>query len=181
MIAVGIFFLFSPASVPFDLLQASELIHQSVFRPDFNPDFQTNSADTLTEYFKERYQVKTPGCGCMMQRKNCRLRGGRMCLLKQREVPHIIMEYDSTPVSVLVLTEADLNVFPRAASYLSRCREIYTTKLKEFNYALVRIGPNVVCAVSKVDRKILAQLLIDMGATDRNCNERSKSKHSEGR
>ena len=177
LIAVGIFFLFSPASASMDLLQASEQVHQSVLRSDFKPDFQTDSANALTGYFKDQYRIETPGCdGCINQKKNCRLRGGRMCQMKQRQVPHIVMDYNSTPISVLVLSDDDLNAFPQAASYLSRCREIYTTKLKEFNYALVRIGPNVVCAVSKVDQPILAQLLTDMGATARNCNECPKNK-----
>ena len=182
MIAAGIFFLFWPAASSLDLLQASEQVHQSVLSPDFKVDFKTDSSDALTGYFKGQCRIETPGCGgCTMQGKNCRLRGGRMCLLKQRQVPHIIMDYDSIPVSVLVLSDDDLNAFPEAALHLSRCFEIYTTRLREFNYALVRIGPNIVCAVSKVDQEVLAHLMTDMGATVRNCNECPKSTHSEGR
>lgn len=177
MITIGILLLFAPLPASMDLLQASEKVHQSVLSPGFKPDFQTDSADTLTSYFKERYQKETPGCdGCMKQGGKCRMRGGRMCQLKQRLVPHIVMDYNSTPVSVLVLSEADLGAFPQAADHLSRCRDVYTTNLNEFNYALVRIGPNVVCAVSKADQAILSQLLIDMGATAASCGGCPKSK-----
>jgi hypothetical protein len=183
MIAVGIFFLFWPAASSLDLLQASEQVHQSVLRPDFRVDFKTDSHDALTGYFKGQCGIETPGCnGCSARGKNCRIRGGRVCLLKRRQVPHIILDYNSTPISVLVLSDDDLNAFPEAALHLSRCFEIYTTRLREFNYALVRIGPNIVCAVSKVNQEVLSQLLIDMGATVRNCNECPKqSTHSEGR
>ena len=182
MIAAGLFFLFSPASSSLDLLQASEQVHQSVLRPNFKVDFKADSSDALTGYFKGQCRIETPDCDCCtMQKNTCRIRGGRMCLLKQRQVPHIIMDYDATPVSVLVLSEEDLRSFPEAASHLSRCFEIYTTRLREFNYALVRIGPNIVCAVSKVDQEVLAHLMTDMGATVRSCNECPKSTHSEGR
>lgn len=182
MMAAGIFFLFQPTHQGFDLLEASEQAHQPVLCPDFRADFQTDSHDELNGYFNGRYQVETPGCGnCLGQKGDCRLRGGRMCRLKERRVPHIIMEYNDIPISVLVLSEEDLDSFPEAASRLSRCFEVYTASRRGLNYAMVRIDPNVVCAVSQAGPEILARVLDDMGATTPNCRNCPKSEPTERR
>jgi hypothetical protein len=175
MIALGILLLFPPASSSLDLLEAAEQVHQSVLRPDFKLDLKTDSPETLTIYFNEQYKRETPNCtGCAMYKKNCSLRGGRMCSLKKQQAIHIVFDYYGTPVSIMVLSKDDLNAFPEAEARLEKCYEICTAKSKEFNYAMVRIGPNIVCAIGDVEQEILKQLLIDMGATDKKCGKCSR-------
>ncbi|MBI4834066.1 MAG: zf-HC2 domain-containing protein [Planctomycetes bacterium] len=172
MITLGMLLLFPPASSSLDLLEAAEQIHQSVLRPNFRLDLKTDSPETLNKYFNAQYKGETPDCNTYTTcKKDCSLRGGRMCTLKQRQAMHIVIDYNSIPVSILVLPKDDLNAFPEAEARLEKCYEIYTAKSKGFNYALVRIGPNIVCAIGEVEQEILKQLLIDMGATDKKCNK----------
>lgn len=170
MVIIGIIIVFLPGQ-PSDLLADVYEQHYSSLKPDFQLALKTDSLETLTTRFHKQYNFCICGysCNCMTEKNDYNLKGGKICSMGQRPAAHILIDYQNTPVSLLVLSEKDLRFFPEAQSYLNRSDRIYQTKYKNFNCAMVKRGDNIICAIGLLQPETLKQLLIGTGA--KHCNQ----------
>ncbi|MFH1230944.1 MAG: zf-HC2 domain-containing protein [Planctomycetota bacterium] len=167
MVISGILFVLLPNPTS-DLLAEVEKEHQSILNPGVQPIFKADSPDELFRQLGEQYDGEqydfniSAGYECLIGNKGYQFKGGRIIsLLKKHSATQMVISYGDTPISILVLLEKDLSDFPKSAqSYLTKSNEIYQTKFKDSNCAMVRLNENIICAMGAVNPEILKQLLI---------------------
>lgn len=160
LIAVISFLLLLPPSFP-DLAYAAAQEHQSFIDNRVKPDITTDSADTLLQHFKERCGVDLSRCACFIQKPDYLLTTGRLCRINKVTATCLTVNHEKVPISILILSEEDLEYFPQARDKLQECHVIYYTKVNGFNCAMVRIEQDVLCAIGAVDPEVLEELLTD--------------------
>ena len=170
IIIFGALFVLLPNSAS-DLLAEVEKEHQSILNPEFQPAFKTGSPEELVKHFEEQCNFNISECKCLMEKKGYCCKGGKMCSLKERPAVHMLTYYQNIPISTFVLSEKELDAFPKAQLHLTRCHEIYQTKFKDFNCAMIRLHKNIVCAMGAVNPEILKQLLNDTNIPIKRCSK----------
>lgn len=165
LIILTVLILFSPTSDGALLAEVAEQ-HRSALNPEIQLPVKTNSAEILSKQFSEQYNFNISECCCMIAKSGFTIKGGRMCRLKNQPTAHIVMDYQGTPVSLLLVIKDD----DRFAG-LTTCHKIYLTKIRDFNCAMVRLADHIIYAVGSVSPEVLNQLLTDTGATIKRCNQ----------
>lgn len=173
MIILGAFLLFQPRTMPALLADAAQEHQLLINTPEPNGQLtvKTGSLETLAKYFSEQYKFNITGCEWVISKCKCNIKGGRMCSLSKKPAVHILIDYQGIPISLFVLSSKDLAAFPDAKSHLKQCHEIYQTKLKNFNCAMVRLPDNIICAVGSVSPDILKKLLTATETNIKRCKE----------
>ena len=161
LLAILPLFIFSPPAIP-EIVRTAVQEHRSFLSDQARMDIAGASVDEIREYFARQQNFTFGDCCCsLLKKKEVELKGARMCRVKNNPAVAVASSYQDTPVTILLLPDSALVGLPKTKEKVKECHQIWQGKFQGFNFAMVRVGNQVIGVVSQLNANSLQNMLQD--------------------
>jgi len=152
--SMGRFHIGAPA---LDLAQAVEEDHREFLAGKFGPEFTGALPASVAHRLDERLDA-----GAFSQlpaMPEFEARGSRLCFLRGVPAAWTLGQYANAVVSFVVLKQSQLDHFPQIRQRLESGDPVVCVRMRGYQFAARLVGDHVVCAVGRVPKQILEDLV----------------------